>query len=221
MLFDVLPIATSLILASGAPTCPERPPIVTFKTDVKKTEYSREKDVSQITQDFSLNGGQVGDNSVVRGTTTPQIKLNYKIKPKILKTRSGHLCGYAQKVDIVLTASPIIHSANDYEYGSCEYREIIKHENEHVQISKDLIRDYQIRVKKDLTERIRDISGHRAIDASKAQELSFAINQATVAVIIEIENELRTEHSRRQAAIDTPENYAEIQSRCVTWNRLR
>lgn len=220
MISEIIPYVTSLVLISSAPQCPERPPILTFKTKVEKTQYVKDYSSEEITKQFLSRGGQVSSDSIVRGTASPQIKIDYDIEPEVLTTRSGHICGYAKKVDILLTASPVIHMANEYEFGSCEYKEIIKHENQHVKISEDLIRDYRRTVKRDLTDRIRDISGHRAVDVSYREKLSEAIVQGAKIVIKQVEAELRQEHAKRQAVIDTQEEYARIQSRCITWQRL-
>lgn len=220
MLDVILPIATSLTLAASTPShCTRQAPILNFKTKIEKTEYIKGKTSEEITRAYALGNPDLGDEAVVRGTASPQINISYSVKPKIREIADGHLCGYAQYVDILLTASPIIHLASEYQFGSCEYKEVINHENEHVEITKDLIKEYKRTVKRDLTQRIREVSGHKPGPANSDNEVEQYIRQASAIVIGQVEGELRREHAIRQSKIDTPEEYAKIQSRCISWNR--
>lgn len=110
-----------------------------------------------------------------------------------------------------------VYVSSQYSEDSCEYQATLDHENQHVQIHREIYEKYQkilqntISVSTDIPlidhpVTVQSLEGGKAL-------ISQLISGVTDPVFDQFQNEL----SQKQGQLDSPESYAELQSRCSHW----
>jgi hypothetical protein len=99
-----------------------------------------------------------------------------------------------------------------YKAGSCERKAVLAHEMEHVRIGNEVLREWEGRTR----ERLRTVADRwagRWVAAGEARRIDKEISAAVSDLVRRIEADSR----RRNARIDTPASYREVQRRCRSW----
>jgi hypothetical protein len=99
-----------------------------------------------------------------------------------------------------------------YRPGSCEYRAILDHEQEHVRINAEALRQ----TGRLLEEQLEAVAG-RWGGRWSAPEQAPRIDEAVGRAVREATAAARGEAEARHRRLDTPESYAEAQERCGNW----
>ncbi|MBY0431083.1 MAG: hypothetical protein K2Q10_07790, partial [Rhodospirillales bacterium] len=127
--------------------------------------------------------------------------------------RDGSTCLWLAKVDATLSiAEHTVYVAREYNLDSCEYNTIMDHENEHIRVNLAIFQEYAPRLDRELkvaVSRLNPIVAQRA-NASYATNM---LNRAIKPILDEMERE----RAKRQAVLDTPENYRRTQAMCKRW----
>lgn len=110
-----------------------------------------------------------------------------------------------------------VYVTNAYPVDSCEYRETLDHENQHVEAHRRVYLDYQRVLERALAD-AKDIPlSSRPLIVGSWEEgkdrVGKLISAATDPLFEEFQRNLEVEHAR----IDTPENYAGLRRRCSNW----
>lgn len=128
----------------------------------------------------------------------------------------GRYCAVLRRVDAVL-GNPVmnVYVAEEYPPDSCEYNVILAHENTHVRFNLETLRDWLPTVRAALSEAAKHkfpaIFPHKPDDKEMGQYL-LSNMQATFALMGE-------DMAKRNATIDTPENYRRENAKCHNWSR--
>lgn len=129
----------------------------------------------------------------------------------------GGYCFWVNGVDIELRYNSVeIFIASDYGTRSCNYREILKHEKEHVRIARANLERYKPKVRYALTSLLIPKSDSPVKVASKEAaeaELRDLFGKLLKPVYQDMIKDLR----RTQHAIDTPQSYRRVHDRCDNW----
>jgi len=104
-----------------------------------------------------------------------------------------------------------------YPEDSCEYRETLAHENEHVEINRRVYFRYQKLIQEAFAQSKTLPLSSCPIQVGSIEEgkkkVEFMINSLVDPVFDQFKEVLTTEHAK----IDTPENYAYLKQRCSQW----
>jgi hypothetical protein len=99
-----------------------------------------------------------------------------------------------------------------YPEGSCEREAILAHEREHVRIGGDTLREWEERIRDEL----RGLAGRwggRWLGSGEERSVGEAVDAAMSDLVARVE----ADAARRNARIDTPASYAEVERRCRAW----
>jgi hypothetical protein len=99
-----------------------------------------------------------------------------------------------------------------YRPGSCEHRAILDHEQEHVRINAEALRQTGKLLEQRL-ETVADRWGGCWLAPDQAPRVEEAIGRAVSEATAAARDEAEARHRR----LDTPESYAEVQARCENW----
>lgn len=123
-------------------------------------------------------------------------------------------CFWFDQIEVTLRLSPIIYIAREIPYGSCLYKEVMLHEYKHFETDFKVAKDYQIILDSELGRMTRQIGviGPFARDAGMRpkQDLLKRLD-VTVSGISE---RMKNDRLRRQALIDTREEYDRVAAAC-------
>src|SRR5579862_5351457 len=128
----------------------------------------------------------------------------------------GRVCVWLARVDARL-GDPImnIYVASEYEPGSCEYETILAHENTHVRFNLETLRDWMPSIRAALVESAR--RRFPAIYPGAPNEA--ALRERLLENLYSVFDLMNDDMRRRNATIDTPENYRRENAKCRHWSR--
>ncbi|MFL2771488.1 MAG: hypothetical protein ACJZ9F_10800 [Rhodospirillaceae bacterium] len=187
-----------------------------FDTIFVPVSYNHLLTIDEIRQLYRQGKEQLNrSHSNAIGITYAEIGMSFAASTRSLPLQGGGYCIYLDEVKATFGFDKFeVYIAQEYKKGSCEYRTILDHENEHVAINNDVIKNYGARIRLSLEEQLSimpptfvvlsDLGVDRAI-----QELHRRIEPTIQAFI--------TEQRRRNSIIDTDANYGALQNLCENW----
>jgi len=190
-----------------------------FDTIFIPVSYNHSLSIDEIRQLYKQDKEHLTkSHSNAIGITYAEIGMSFAASTRSLPLQEGGYCIYLDEVKATFGFDKFeVHIAQEYKKRSCEYRTILDHENEHVAINNDVIKNYGARIRLSLEEQLSimpptfvalsELGVDRAI-----QELHRRIEPTIQAFI--------TEQRRRNATIDTDANYGALQNLCENWMSL-
>lgn len=113
--------------------------------------------------------------------------------------------------------SPAILVASNYRKGSCEYKAVMEHEMEHVNILRRFQSLYAARYQLLLQE---IASEHKRYTVNSSVNAAWHEKQVEQAITVRIEQfmrEIKPVLQKRQLKHDSPEEYARVAAQCTGW----
>ncbi len=154
-----------------------------------------------------------------RGLTEADFNITYQIKTNAVNNgKQG--CLFIEEIDVKYGyPNLVVYIEDKYHPNSCEYREILKHENEHVKVHQSVL--------KELAPKI-SLAVYQAVNRVKPKELNdlSKVDKITDDIIKEIQDDFlvkrlteRLEENQRNQneKLDEKGNYHKIQNRCKNW----
>lgn len=133
-----------------------------------------------------------------------------------LGLRDGRQCIWMTRIDARLGDAVMnVYVASEYAPDSCEYGVILNHENTHVRFNLETLRDWMPSVQAALTEAAKHKFPVIFDGPPTNDDLDHYLLDNTAAVFGLMNEDLR----RRNASIDTPENYRRENAKCHHWSR--
>ena len=123
-------------------------------------------------------------------------------------------CFWYANVEITIKLKPTVYLAREIQHDGCLYREVTNHEMKHVAIDVQLAKDYQVILQDEIERFIRQtpaIGPYPLVQKQQAQDwLTTRLDQTIKAVFAR----LNVERLKRQATIDTREEYERVAQLC-------
>jgi hypothetical protein len=129
----------------------------------------------------------------------------------------GIYCVWLKKVDASIGIPVMdVYVASEYEPGSCEYNVILNHENTHVRFNLETMNEWAPTIQAALTE-----SANRLFPAVfyKDPKRDNAVAQYLFENAKSTFLLMQQEMAKRNASIDTPQNYRRENAKCNHWSR--
>lgn len=153
------------------------------------------------------------------GLTVSEHVLNTRYELAMEQARPG--APYRVRVDhltVEFTYTVLeVYVASEYGAGTCEYREILKHEMEHVAIHAATYRKYRRLLKTRLETAGVLPTKQKPIVAKSAAQAQARVDKIVQGITRPISDAFARELVLGHARIDTPANYKAIQGRCKGW----
>jgi hypothetical protein len=191
------------------------PPTPDVKVDVADPPAPRIVPASEA--EIRQRAGAVGQatprEAVTRGLTVSETgtKTGYTLAKATLSDGTG--CVALKSIEAEVADRDVtVLVDRSYRPGRCEYRAILDHEQEHVRINAEALRQTG-RLLEDQLEAVADRWGGRWLAPDQAPRIEEAIGRAVREATAAARGEAEAGHRR----LDTPESYAEVQERCGNW----
>ena len=170
-------------------------------------------------EDLKNNHFRGTTNGSVLGLAGGEVGLKFEVKFNASPYHGKKYCLEVTDIDANFYAKPKIYIANNFARGSCEYNRTLRHEQQHVKILTRAHKEYTPLYRRYLREVARDIpilEPFRIEDVHiQKQRLLQHINNELSAYM----NEITADVDQRQKAIDTPEEYERVYSKCKRWEK--
>lgn len=222
--FSALSLVAAFAAWLGAPApalaqpCPVADvlPRVSLQINSGRVVYNTRKDRRQLRRLQGRRGGlsrERGWHPI--GLTLTELKFRMKISINTLPRKGRGHCATVGGVEAELCYGDItVYVDKRYRKGSCQYRSVIEHENEHVAIFRVTLDRYAPRVEERLTrvaEKLKPIAASTPNQA--AERLQKALQRQMEPLFKEMNRVLDSKNN----GIDTAANYKREQARCSNW----
>ena len=181
---------------------------------VVTTPMQHELDLSQSAAQLSARGAP-SSGRLILGITAGNMKGTVAAAGNAITSPISRRYCVRPQIEVTLAVAPLkVAIAREQAPGSCEHGLTLAHEMKHVLVYERFLQEVAASVEAELKARVGEQIRHFASRAEGERELP-ALIERTVKPLIEAG---MREVERRQAAIDTPEEYARLderQARCL------
>ena len=215
-------LLTLLIHPAAAQTAcaPYSAPItVDFQTHQPQPTLNNALNVTAL-HNFMGSKGQApsgGVHSEALGVTYTTPEFNIEANSRIVSRGRGPTCVYLTKVKVEFGFRDVdVYVASEYRPGTCEYKAILDHENQHVAINTQALRTHAPRMRLALE---RMLGEERPTVTNDPDRVTQQILNRLTRRMDEYLKAFYAEMDSRNGALDTASNYEAIGNICRDWNR--
>lgn len=214
-------VAVPLIIAAAPPASarcqppPDTTVTVTVNTYAAATAYDNRRGRAEIAGIGGMSAANRRNGQQTLGLTVSTADVNFEPEGGFTRNRDGSHCLWIRGVTVTLRIpSIIVYVAREYRPGSCQYKAVLAHEEEHVRRTKGLLTpfaaDLHRRVHAEVS-RLNPIQGRSAGEARKrfGSELQRFLNAFV--------RDFERARDHTNALIDTPQSYQFTSSLCPRW----
>lgn len=210
-------LSASAQSTTGWPACPSNGQRVSAYTDVSmgKLQYHLNTSATQLRGMSRRITQRLGPFWVPLGLTVADENYTIDLAFDYYQLGPAQYCGVLKDVRLFLGYRNIdVYVINKYPRHSCEHRSVLDHENVHVQVLRDTLHHHSRRIQQTLRERAPRVGPvyHHSLAALKR-----ALYDRLNAHINPLFQQMSREMTRRNARIDTKENYRREQALCSNW----
>ena len=204
------------LAAAASPCAPARKPItLDFTTKAPAPIYNNRLTVSGIRNLFATRGAPLGErHQKALGVTYVETMLSMQAST-LIKPQGRGFCVYLDRVDADFGWDRMeVYVAAEYKPGSCEYRMILDHENQHVGINQRALRDMAPRVRAALETILRDQGPLYVADANRGADQALTAIHGKMNAPMDAFQRVMAEGN---GVIDTDSNYEAVSQMCEGW----
>lgn len=204
--------------APKAPACagpkPEAPKVeVTVATPEPRIADATRAEIKRRIGGSAAGGRHAGGEAVTLGLTATQLAARADYELTKVTRRDGTECVALARIGAKLANEDVsVLVDRRYKPGSCERKAVLAHEMEHVRIGNEVLREWEGRAR-DRLRAVADRWSGRWVPASDARRIDKEIAD----VVADLVRRMEADSRRRNARIDTPASYREVQRRCRGW----
>ncbi|HSV28630.1 MAG TPA: hypothetical protein VLL76_03700 [Candidatus Omnitrophota bacterium] len=187
---------------------------VTFKTELAEPVYRNDRKRDELT---TSSADALGTPEVQKSGLT-RVQFRFEVVPSFqwVALPDGRTCMALKEVQATWRMTDlVVDVAAEYRPGTCQYREVRAHEDQHVRFNRDTFLEHAPRmearlktVAHDMRPTITDLDPERTMQAM-AERLSHAAG--------EVQASFEAAIAARHATIDTAESYKAVSRRCDKW----
>jgi len=195
-----------------------RPITIDFKTETPSPIYNNRLTVAGIRNLFSQHTEAVtGPHQRALGITYVQTAYGLEGSSTAIPRRGGH-CVYLTKVDAELGWKRMeIYVASEFQPGTCQYRAVLDHENQHVAINRAVLKEFAPQFRATLERVLAEQQPIFTQNPKGASDAALiAVNRRLSAAF----DQFQTTLAARHAPIDSANNYGEIAKLCNQWDGI-
>ncbi len=126
-------------------------------------------------------------------------------------------CFWVRRTELTIHhPSPDIYVAREYRRGTCPYRAVLAHEQQHIRTSRELINRYIPRLRWVLTS-LRIPTGQRPVLVGSPEEAKLEVRALMKDLAEPLFREMAKALRTAQAKIDSPASYKRLFKQCKRW----
>lgn len=150
-------------------------------------------------------------NGLMRGSITTETKMG--IAWQRLSNGEDN-CHWFNTIDLTLKLSPTIFIASEIPETTCLYREVLKHEYTHYKTDLQIAQDYQAVFQQEIANFMRQTGVIGPFPAAMQPQAKQELVRRLEAVVHIVSERMNADRIRRQALIDTREEYERVVRAC-------
>lgn len=151
----------------------------------------------------------------VLGLTLTDFRYAIKTSARLVPMRGGGYCAEPVTFDLDIGYSDfVVYIDRQYRKGSCEFRAILEHENEHVSLYRAYLAKYLPTIQR---QAHRAAAGVRPVFVRNPNLGPKRIQNQVQRLIAPLIKRLNREADASNARIDTAKSYRKVQALCRNW----
>lgn len=128
--------------------------------------------------------------------------------------RDDSNCFWYNKAHVMIKLYPTIYLAKEIPESSCLYREVLNHERQHFAVDSQIAREYQATIRNELSRFLQQSTAIGPYASSQNQQAQDFLKKRFEQALAPIYEQLKVERIKRQAAVDTREEYERVAHLC-------
>lgn len=219
-LIDLPAVAAALVLVAAPAACPSsappvevdvsivhnQQPIVTDKTSQQLTaEFRYDPDATSSTDGLWMVGGL--NQSVIGGSY--KVQYEQRVNPQ-----TGGVCVAPHKVQFDIVYTNTIYIAQDFKSMGCRYSATMAHEKRHVNADLRVLDKHLSAIRDALHRAASKIGVRGPFSGEQLAEVRRDMTELIAAGADKAMTDMREDRRKRQADIDTHENYLRDTALC-------
>jgi len=187
-----------------------------FKTLMPPPVYNTRLSVQGIRNLFREHtDAVVGPHERALGITYSQTLFSLEGATTVKPVRGGY-CIYINKIEAEFGWKRMeVYVASDFKPGTCEYRAVLDHENQHVGVNNAALREFAPRFRATLEKVLTD---QQPVFSSDGQAGTNAALEAVQDRMEGYLNQFQQLAAQRNAPLDSQSNYGETAKLCANWD---
>ncbi len=207
-----------LTLAADPVKCnlPDAPQIF-VKPRALPTKYNHQKSIEVLSsrQADTISPYPKHATTQTGGITASKIELKTSLQFEHQSWKHlGVGCVYFDRIDVTVQLDPTIYVAKDFKKRTCKYREVLKHEKQHVRVDKEVLNKYARKIGEALRLSINNAPGRGPYPLERLESIQVSMQEYVASVIKTQQSLMEEERFRRQQNVDTFEEYERIRLAC-------
>lgn len=202
--------------------CPpySKPVRLNFETKRVEPTYHTNVSIQDVRQLYTVRGQRISRaHANAIGLTYAEISLELGAATRSVPRERGGYCVYLEDVEADFGFDRVdVYVGQEYRRGTCEYRTILDHENEHVAINNTVVRSYAPKVRQAIERELRKMKPIFTPTVRTGARRAVEDIRQRMAPIMKA---FQAEQRRRNGAIDTDTNYGALQELCLDWDLYR
>lgn len=202
---------------NGWPTCPENGTQVEIYTEKSMGElrYHTRYNSAQLSGMRGNVGRRLGPMWMPSGLTVADENYHLKTQTKIYQLGYDRYCAVLKSAHLFIGYRNIdVYISSKYPPGSCEYDSVLRHENIHVQIFRDTLYKHSGGIERAIRRYAPQIG---PVYLRSADAAANKLQKLLDAKIRPLFKRMSSTITRKNARIDTRENYRREQALCSNW----
>ncbi len=223
-----LGLAVTLCCAAGRPadaaqpaTCPpyRKPIVLGFKTLSPAPVYNNRLSIQGIRNMFGAHTEAVlGPHESALGITYAETNYSANANSAAATVRGGY-CVYLTDIEVAFGWRRMeVYVASEFEPGSCEYRSILDHENQHVSVNNGALREFAPRFRAEVEKMLRAQQPVFSGNAEAGMDRAMASVEEGLSALL---GQFQKIMAERNAPLDSSSNYDATAKLCANWDKAK
>ncbi len=147
-----------------------------------------------------------------------EIETSYRTEFEVSPFDGGY-CVVLHEIRASLIAKPQIHVASNFEEGSCEYSEVLFHEQKHIEALRLFHRKHTKNLRNELNVISKSIPSVNPVPQNEVSDVQKRILQYVQVKMDTYFRKILKELQQTQQKIDNPEEYQRVAKKCRKWEQ--
>jgi len=216
--FIFVMLAAAPSRAGQQAACPpyNRAIVLDFKTLSPKPVYNNRLTIQGIRNLFRSHTDPVlGPHERALGITYAETTYTADARSSATTVRGGY-CVYLNSLSVEFGWKRMeVYVASEFEPGTCEYRSVLDHENQHVAVNNGALRDFAPRFRAEVEKMLRQQQPVFTRDAQAGMDAALANVDRGMSGLL---NQFQKVMGERNAPLDSASNYEATGKLCQNWN---
>lgn len=189
---------------------PDKAPNIVIKPIETRTKYDNLHSFIELSNKRSDTISPYAPDAVLHtfGLASTNFKMTWNISHKGQANRfGGTACLWYDTIDFKITMEPMIYVASEYPKGSCQYKEVMKHEQMHLATDRQVINKYMQILGKELYDAMGQQYVYGPFPLAQKDVMFGKMADRVTAIVTNVKDRMQEERRLQQSKVDSLQNY--------------